>query len=362
MLRNSWKRNIFPSSFLFRLTFINIIVIVAFVTFSSWAIYHTACTLADGLLAMTDHRQHQFRTTLFQYLCIFSISTILFGSLIHFYLTNKVTQPLKELIQSTQKMKQGQYPPPIDVKTNGEIATLSNNMNELVQQLHTNEQQRKKLVSDLSHEFRTPLTNLNGYLRALQNGVIEGDEKLYQSLYAESTKLTALVEQMEQLKEWDDIASQTFTEKEPTDLKAFIEEVIGLFYWSLQEENMELDVHLQSGVVTVHRTSISQVISNLLDNAIRYYEGAGPVTIIGEKLPDKYKLSLTGPGRTIPESDRERIFERFYRTEPSRSRELGGSGLGLAISKEIIERHHGNIGVYSEGNLHTFWFTLPYSQ
>lgn len=359
MLQNRWRRNFLPKRFLFQLTCINIIVIVAFVMLSSWAIYNTACMLADGLLSMTVQKQNQFKATLFQYLWIFSISAVILGSLVHFYLMKKIMQPLKKLIQFTKEMKQGQYPHPVYVKEDGEIGELAAHFNELVQRLETNELHRKKLVSDLSHEFRTPLTNLNGYLLALQKGVVEGDEQLYQSLYAESFKLTQLVEQMEQLKEWDNMESKTFGEKEQVDMQQFIEQSINIFRWSLEKKHIALEVTVHPAVAVINRISISQVISNLLDNAIRYYEGKGQIKIKGENLLNAYKVSVTGQGRTISIEDRERIFERFYRTEPSRSRELGGSGLGLAISKEIVERHHGEIGVQSEDDTHTFWFVLP---
>ncbi|WP_440896349.1 sensor histidine kinase [Amphibacillus sp. Q70] len=361
MSQNRWRSIFIPKRFLLRLTIINIIVIVAFVMLSSWAIYNTACMLADGLFSMSLQKQNQFEAMLFQYLWIFSISAVILGSLIHFYLMKKVMQPLKKLIYSTKKMKQGQYPSPIQVKENGEIGELVCHFNDLAQQLATNEQQRKKLVSDLSHEFRTPLTNLNGYLGALQSGMIEGDEKLYQSLYAESTKLTQLVEQMEQLKEWENMKNRTFDNKVPVDMKEFIEKSIEIFHWSLEQKGIELEVDIHSGIVDIDQTSISQVLSNLLDNAIRYYEGSNAIIVRGEKLPAEYRVSVTGLGRDLSEIDKEKIFERFYRTEPSRSRELGGSGLGLAISKEIIERHKGKIGVQSKGNIHTFWFILPYT-
>jgi len=132
-----------------------------------------------------------------------------------------------------------------------------------------------------------------------------------------------------------------------------------LFNWILEQKNIELVMDVESNVVDIDATSISQVMSNLLDNAIRYYEGTDPITIKGEKLSKAYKVSITGPGRSIIKVERKRIFERLYRTESSKSQAKGGTGLGLAISKEIIERHHGEISLHSDGSTHTFWFTLP---
>ncbi|WP_339228744.1 ATP-binding protein [Oceanobacillus sp. FSL K6-2867] len=361
MLRSKLRSIFFPNQFIFLLTFINIAVTAVFVALSSWAIYNTACLLADGMLSMTVQKQNLFESTLYQYLWVFSLCAVFLGGLIHYYLTKKVTEPLKKLIFSTKKMKQGQYVPiSVTVKRDGEIGELINHFNELAQQLETNEKQRRKLVSDLSHEFRTPLTNLNGYLRALQSGILEGDERLYQALYEESSKLTQLVEQIEKLKEWDDMAERTVVEKEAVNMKEFIGKSVKIFHWTLEQNDMDLVLDVESSIVAIDSTSISQVMSNLLDNAIRYYKGTGPIIIKGEKLPSEYKVSVTGPGRIISKADRERIFDRFYRTEKSRSRKLGGSGLGLAISKEIVERHNGKIGLQSESDIHTFWFVLPH--
>ncbi|MFD2627675.1 sensor histidine kinase [Oceanobacillus kapialis] len=358
-MRNKLRKVLVPKQLLFRLTLINIMVITAFVGLSSFAIYNTACVLADGLISMSNQKQAQFEAILFQYLWIFSITTIVIGSLTLFYLTKKLIHPLRELIYSTKKMKQGEYPKPIKVNSNGEIGVLISQFNDLVEQLETNERNRQKLVSDLSHEFRTPLSNLSGYLRALQNSVIKGDERLYQSLYEESERLVHLVEQMEQLKEWAHVSTQNFSEKFSVEIKKLVEQSVEMFHWTSKQANIKVCINVAPSVITVNNGQITQVISNLLDNAIRYYAGTGPITITGESTGLEYKLAVTAAGKPISLDDQERIFERFYRTEPSRSRELGGSGLGLAISKEIIEHHRGRIGITSKGNVHTFWFSLP---
>lgn len=315
--------------------------------------------LADGLVTVNDQKQANFEATLFQYLWVFSISTIVIGSLIHFYLTKKLMRPLRDLIESTKRMKEGHYPTPITMNSKDEIGELTNHFNELVQQLKDNEQHRQKLVSDLSHEFRTPLSNVNGYLLALKNGVVVADTDLYQSLYEESKRLIQLVEQMEQLKEWDYVSKQTFSEKKPVDIKDLINQSVDMFRWTIKKNGIEVQVEVESSMLKVDHGAISQVLNNLIDNAIQYYEGTDPITIKGEKRLSEYCIFIKGPGRPIPYGEQKRIFERFYRVDQSRSRELGGSGLGLAISKEIIEHHKGKIGVESEEDIHVFWFTLP---
>jgi two-component system, OmpR family, sensor histidine kinase BaeS len=363
LLRNKLL-TLLPGGFLWRLTLINVVVIASFIVLSSWAIYNTACFLADGLGTVNPQKQTQFKSTLYEYLWIFSIFAIVVGSLIHFYLIKKLISPLRDLIEATKRMKEGNYPKPIAVKNNmDEMGKFIGHFNDLTKQLKETEQQRKELILDLSHEFRTPLSNLSGYLNALKNGIVQGDEKMYQSLYDQASQLTYLVEQLELLKEWDYISKQTYAEKIPMEMKLLIEQSVDMFRWKLQEKDIVMKVQAESGKVNVLNAGIPQVISNLIDNAIRYYEGSDPLLITGEKLNSTYKFSISGPGEEIPLEQQDKIFERLYRIDPSRTKgHPGGNGLGLAISKEIIEHHNGNIGVNSEGNQHTFWFVLPLSE
>ncbi|TKD72277.1 sensor histidine kinase [Pseudalkalibacillus hwajinpoensis] len=360
MLWNKLTKSVLPSRFLWRLTLINVIVVGTFIVLSSWAIYNTACFLADGLGTWNDQKQNLFNSTLFQYLWIFSIAAIFIGSFIHYYLVKKTIRPLKELIESTKRMKEGQYPVPIQVDTKDEMGQLIGHFNDLVKQLKDTQRHRKELISDLSHEFRTPLTNLKGYLGALKDGVVEGDQKMYESLHSESERLIHMVEQLEQLKEWDYFKEQSYSEKEPMNMQLLVEQSVEMFRWSLKNAGIKVKTEVDTGIVKVYNEGILQVINNLLDNAIKYYEGTGPITIKGEIVKGRYTLSIIGPGQAIPLEAKEKIFERLYRVDPSRERnDSGGTGLGLAISKEIIEHHDGKIRVKSEGNCHTFTFSLP---
>lgn len=326
---------------------------------SSWAIYHTACFLVDGMETGSGWSQELFNSTLFNYLLIFSIIAIVAGSLIHFYLTKKLIQPLRELIESTKSMKHGHYPRPIEVKSEDEIGELIDHFNGLVQQLIDTQQNREKFVSDLSHEFRTPLSNLEGYLNALKNGVIEGDQKLYHSLLNESKRLTQMLEQLELLKEWNDLSQQSYIENEIVDINSVITQSVKMFDWLLKDRDMSVDVQVKHAKINANYEGILQVMSNLIDNAIYYYQGTEPIVIKGVIDQETYIVSITGPGQEIPLEYQNSIFERFYRIDPSRNRETGGTGLGLAIIKEIVEQHHGKVGLQSDGTNHTFWFSLP---
>ncbi|WP_422122415.1 sensor histidine kinase [Planococcus sp. X10-3] len=351
-------KTLWPKQILWRLTFLNTIAFATVIILSSFTIYNAACALVSGMEPDVQ-RQNQFNAALLQYLWIFSAATIVGGSLLHFYFTKKLMNPLKELIQSTKVMKDGRYPNTIQTDSEGEIGELIGHFNELVLQLKQNEQSRQKIVSDLSHEFRTPLSNLNGYMKALSNGVIQGDTALFQSLHGEAKRLTAMVEQLEQLKEWDMAAAKPLAESAPEDMNQLIRQMVEMFHWRLQEKNIQVEIDAVPGIVTVFKGGIQQVLGNIIDNAIRYYDGTGAIRIKGRISGTDYRVAVISEGQEISERDAEKIFERFYRTDPSRNRETGGSGLGLAISKEIVELHKGKIGLDFDDGRYAFWFVIP---
>lgn len=335
-------------------------MIVSATAISGWALYNTACFLAAGVGNLDVQRQQQFNSILRNYLWIFMITVAFLGSFLHYYLIKRLTKPIRSLIESTEQLRHGHYPELVKVYKHDEIGQLVIEYNGLITQLEKNEQQRRKLVTDLSHEIRTPLTNLNGYLQALKNGDIIGDKELFGSLHQESSRLSQMINQFEQLKEWDYIAAQSIVKKETHDIAKVLSQCVAMF----DRESLQKNIPIQQEVVPcklyMNNGGIQQVISNLLDNAIRYYEGTGPILLTGEKQEKGYYISVTGPSNSIPEIEKENIFRRFYRLDASRSRMTGGSGLGLAISKEIVERHHqGEIGIETTGNRNRFWVVIP---
>ncbi len=326
---------------------------------SGWAVYKSACFLAADLGNFDLARQQIFNNTLRQYLWIIIIVFIITSGLLHFYSTRRLIKPIRSLIQSTRQLKRGYYPEPVKINGQDEIAQLATLYNELIEQLHLNEQQRKKLVTDLSHEIRTPLSNISGYLQALANNDLIGDEQLFSSLYQETRRLTKMLEQLDQLKDWDHVSSQSLITMDNVEIKELLEQCIKLFEWTLEQKGISLKLEVEACNLPVHIKGIQQVMSNLLDNAICYYDGYGPIVIKGRIEVDCYRITVTGPSRPITNSDKDRVFTRFYRLDSSRSRDTGGTGLGLAITKEIIEAHNGKIGIESEKNGNTFWFELP---
>ncbi|MBS4220989.1 HAMP domain-containing protein [Bacillus sp. FJAT-49711] len=327
---------------------------------SGWTIYNTACFLAAEVGDLDTLRQQLFNRTLLNYLWVLMIMVTFFGGVIHFYLIKRLIKPIRNLIRSTKELKLGHYPKPVKVYEKDEIGQLALQYNGLIEQLQINEQQRNRLVTDISHEIRTPLSNLNGYLLALKDGDIIGDKALFASLHQESNRLSKMIEQLEQLKEWDYLSAQSIVEKETFEIQPILLQCVAMFERTLEQKNIPILLEIESCKIDIHVVGIQQVISNLLENAINYYEGDGPILLVGERRGKDYRISISGPSKPIPEIEKEKVFRRFYRLDSSRSRMTGGSGLGLAISKEIIEGYHqGEIGIDTTSSSNTFWVVLP---
>lgn len=352
-------KSLLQQNFLWRLTILNVILIAAVIILSSWAIYHTACFLVEGMGDVEQQRQQQFNSTLFNYLIIFSISGIVVGSLLHIYMTRKIVAPIRQMIDSIEQFKRGTYPEPIEVRTTNELGELIEQYNKMITQLESHESHRNKLVTDLSHEIRTPLANLQGYLHGLKSGVIQADATIYASLLKETERLTKMTEQIDQLNESNNQIPDMESIPESLALDDEIRQCISMFDWTLKDKKISIIPRIEPVELVVNRENIQRVLTNLLDNAIRYYKGTQPIYIIGSKRSNYYKVSIKGPSKEIPSVAEQQLFDRFYRVDSSRSRSSGGTGLGLAIVKEIIEQQGGSAGFHRAEDLNTFWFTLP---
>lgn len=346
-----------PKQFLWRLTFLHFIIVTLAILLSGWALYHTACFLVDGLSGVDASRQ-RFNATLFEYLLLFGGIAVVASAFMQFHVTKKMMKPIHQLIDATKLLKKGQYPVPIPVKKQDEIGELIQHYNELLKQLEANEKQRKKLVEDVSHELRTPISNLQGYLHALQSGVMEGSPELFQALYGQTNRLTDLIEQMSHLHEWDQTALQVL-HQETVEMRQLLEQMVQMFSVRAKEYDLTLQLEVEPAEVSIHLDGLQQVLTNLLDNAITYHEGAQPIRVVGAKLETAYQVQIISHGSLISEAEKAQLFDRFYRVDHSRNRHTGGSGLGLAIAKEIIENLSGEIMVDVQDGVYTFTIRVP---
>ena len=224
------------------------------------------------------------------------------------------------------------------------------------------EKVRSDFVANVSHELKTPLTSIKGFVETLLEGAIndkENNRNFLEIIQSHAERLNNLVDDLLSLAHFE--SKEITLHKSTFDLKQQLQEVIAGFKSQTKKMNIDIKNDLEAGFsVSADKDRIEQVLTNLIDNAIKFNKDNGTIRIFDQEENGKIKVFVEDSGIGIPEKDLPRIFERFYRVDKARSRELGGTGLGLSIVKHIIELHNGSIGVESvEGLGSKFWFTLP---
>lgn len=221
---------------------------------------------------------------------------------------------------------------------------------------------RRDFVANVSHELKTPLTSIKGFVETLLEGALEdkaNSRDFLKIVQEHADRLNHLVDDLLSLSHLE--SKQITLKKESFDLKQQLEGVVSGFRSQLKRKAIEIKDDLPGRVpVSADKDKIEQVLTNLIDNAIKFNKEKGSIRIYAQEFDGKIKVFVEDSGMGIPEKEIPRIFERFYRVDKARSRELGGTGLGLSIVKHIIELHGGRVGVEStEGLGSKFWFTLP---
>lgn len=230
------------------------------------------------------------------------------------------------------------------------------------------EELRKQFTANVSHELKTPLTSISGFAEILKNGGT--DEKTTKdfadTIYEESQRMISLVNDIIKLSKLDE--KSISLEKEPIELLGLSKEIAKILSASAKAKNVKLDVHGDSGKIMGVQPVIYEMIYNLIDNAIKYNVQNGTVEVtVKEENPEKGHIfsnktviSVRDTGIGIPKNEQDRVFERFYRIDKSRSKELGGTGLGLSIVKHAAKFHDAAINLSSkEGEGSTFTITFP---
>ena len=232
-----------------------------------------------------------------------------------------------------------------------------------ITQIRKLERMRRDFMANVSHELRTPVTSIKGYSETLLEGALEDKDRakgFINIIHQNSTRLEALINDLLDLAAIE--SNKMSISLIPLDIKPILKRCVGVFENSIKDKGLSLSIHIPDDIpkILADEKRITQVLLNLLDNAVKY-TNAGGITV-GISLKNKLvQIDITDTGIGIPENDLPRIFERFYRVEKSRTRDLGGTGLGLSIVKHIVESHNGNVWVnskVSQGS--TFTVTIPF--
>jgi signal transduction histidine kinase len=270
-----------------------------------------------------------------------------------------MTKPLREMAQAAKRMAMGDYSQRVQTRSRDEVGQLAVAFNRMSDELANVEQLRRDLVGNVSHELKTPITALRAHLENVLDGIEEPDPQTLQVMLQQSDRLAALVDQLLELSRLE--SGDLPLERIPMALGPLVDEVTAEIRVARGDEvTVHNDVPEALGLVEADPARIHQVLFNLLDNAVRFTPPGGAVTVVATKEEDRcvVRVADTGPG--IAPEHLPRVFERFYRVDPARSREGGGTGIGLAIARSVVEAHGGEIRAESSvGGGSVFTFDLP---
>jgi len=301
-----------------------------------------------------------FSSYLNRYLLWGAIIAISISLILTFLLSRRILSPIKALSGVAQKLGKGDFSQRVKVKDKGEVGQLSMTFNSMAGDLERSENLRRNMVADVAHELRTPLSNISGYLEAIRDEVVKPDAEIIASLSEDVDLLSRLVNDLQELALSD--AGELNLIRQPENLVDLIDQTVKGVSIRAANKEIELVQDVPEGLppvnIDIHR--ISQVLLNLLSNAIAHTPAGGKIEVSAVHENGFIKVSVSDNGEGIPVEDLPNVFERFYRVDKSRSRPGGGSGLGLTIAKRLIEAHSGSINVTSEpGKGSCFSFTLP---
>jgi two-component system, OmpR family, sensor histidine kinase BaeS len=217
---------------------------------------------------------------------------------------------------------------------------------------------RKRLTADVAHELRTPLATLQSHMEAMIDGIWEPDTERLESCHEEILRIGRMVGDLEKLARFE--SENLVLNREPFDMAELVKRIIINFESDFRNKRVKIDFHGTEQIVTLDKDKISQVVVNLVSNALKYTCEGGDVKVGIRDIGDMIRLTVQDTGIGISEEDLPCIFERFYRADKSRNRLGGGSGIGLAITKAIVEAHTGTIKVTSRlGEGTEFVLELP---
>ena len=273
-------------------------------------------------------------------------------------LARHLARPLAGVGAAARRIAAGDYGARVPRDGPEEIASLADSFNQMAAALEHQEGIRRDFIANAAHELRTPLTNLQGYLEALRDGVIDADSATYESLWEEADRLVRLSHSLDALAEGDSATRPPVLEE--IDLVSAIRRAIELVSPGVERAGLKLAVDLPDRLAArANPDHLAQVLDNLLSNAVRYTPSGGEIAIRTERRPSDLLVSIANSGEPLPDVDLERVFERFYRIEKSRDRARGGAGIGLAIVKQLVEASGGHVGADTAGGRTRFWFSLP---
>jgi len=311
-------------------------------------------TEMDELYAEKEAMLNIMYITLAALLFISFIALLIVGFIIYY--------PMKKIIKAASEYADGNLSYEVELNTEDEFGRLADSMNQMARELNEMEEYERKFVANISHDFRSPLTSIKGYVEAMLDGTIpiEFQEKYFNIVLFETDRLKKLTEELLTLNSFG--SKRGMLEITTFDINAVIKSTATSFEGRCRDRKISIELLFESWhqPVNADMGKIQQVLYNLIDNAIKFSNDNSSIEVETTVKHEKVFVSVKDHGVGIPKESQKKIWERFYKTDTSRGKDKRGTGLGLSIVKEIIQSHNEHINVISTEGVGTeFTFSLP---
>jgi signal transduction histidine kinase len=314
-------------------------------------LFHTHVREALGVVpdAVNDHLDRAFMDAILVALAIAIGAAALTAVAAGGFLATRMLRPIRAMAEGAKRIAAGHYEVRVPEVGADELAVLGKAFNEMAASLQTAERRRRELVSDVAHEFRTPLATVEGYVEAMSDGTLPRNDENLDVLAQQARRMARLLE---------DLSKVSMAEERQLDLRLAVTEPRTLIERAQQaaslayaDKGVILDALDCPGAapVLVDADRIAEVLGNLLGNALRHTAMDGRVEIGARRRGNQVEIWVSDSGQGISPDDLERVFERFYRVDPARSRSSGGTGIGLTIARAIVVAHGGSLWAESRG-------------
>lgn len=324
----------------------------------------TSAGVVVGEAQITYYKPYYYNENAFRFVDSLNYILLIMGAICiigaicaGFLFARKISRPIARVTETAGEIAKGDYSVRIEENKGAyELNELSRTVNHMAEQIERQETVKKQLISDVAHELRTPLANVSAQIEVIAEGIFEPTKERLQGIEDEIERLSALVAELGKLQEIESGNLQCTA----FDLSEEVQNAMKSFEAELRNKNIRCSFQGDAANVYADKNKIRQVIVNLISNAVKYSRENGEIELSCRQNADRAVFSVKDYGIGISETEKEFIFERFYRTDKSRSRKTGGVGIGLTIVKAIVDAHGGTVEVESkEGAGSTFTVSLP---